>query len=102
MTQTLQTTAETPYHQILHAVKALVHVGVCTFSWNEVRLQLGLDSHEWLYGYTVIYQAMHIDHPGSALDIPERYRRVFNHIERGIFELTPYGKRLLEKEFDGE
>jgi hypothetical protein len=41
------------------------------FSRNEVRLQLSLDSHEWLSGYTAIFQAMRIDHPGGAPDIPE-------------------------------
>jgi hypothetical protein len=53
------------------------------FSRNEVRLQLSLDSHV-ASGYTAIFQAMRIDHPGGAPDIPERYRRVFKVLNWGF------------------
>jgi len=102
ITQTLQTAAEPRYRQILRAVKALIQMGARTFSRKDVRLQLGLDAHEWHYGYTAIFQAIREDQPGGAPDIPERYRGVFRRIERGVFELTPYGIRLLEEAFDEE
>jgi hypothetical protein len=102
MTRPLQITAEPRYRQILRAVKALVQRGARTFSRNDVRLQLGLDSHEWLYGYTAIFQAMREDQPGGAPNIPDRYRGVFRRIERGVFQLTLYGVPLLEEEFDEE
>ena len=84
--------------EILSAVATLaIKKGKSTFSRKDVRDQLGLKQIDWMAGYTSIFQAMRIDHPGRAPLISERYVGIFIQIERGIYALTPYGRTLIDK-----
>jgi len=82
--------------RILSAVKYLTKGdSQMEFSRNDVRLHLGISSHDWLNGYTAIFQAMRSDHPGAAPPIAEKYQGVFRRVRRGSFVLTPKGKSLI-------
>ena len=84
--------------EILSAVAILViKKGKSTFSRKDIRDKLGLKHTDWMAGYTAIFQAMRIDHPGRAPLVSERYAGVFRRIERAIYTLTPYGRSLIGK-----
>jgi len=83
--------------EILCAVAELAKQGKKWFTRKDVRDEIGIDPHEWLYGYTAIFQGMRIDHPGGAPEVGEKYKRVFQRIERGKYVLTTYGKQLIEE-----
>ena len=83
--------------RILSAVKYLTRGNSqIEFSRNDVRIHLGISSHDWLNGYTAIFQAMRSDHPGGAPPISDIYQGVFRRVRRGSFVLTPKGKRLVD------
>lgn len=85
--------------QIMKAVATLViKQGLRTFSRQEVRDCIGVGADEWLNGYTAIFQAMRDDHPGGAPNINNKFKDVFHRVSHGVYELTPYGQKLL-KEF---
>ena len=83
--------------EIMHAVVDLVKRRKKWFTRKEVRDAIGVDPHEWLYGYTAIFQSMRADHPGGAPEIGRKFRAVFQRIERGKYVLTTYGKHLAEE-----
>lgn len=83
--------------EIIQAVAKLVGQGKNLFTRKEVRDEIGVSQHEWLYRYTAIFQGMRTDHPGGAPEVGERFRGVFQRIERGKYALTDYGKRLVNQ-----
>jgi len=83
--------------EIVYAVASLVNRGKKWFTRKEVRDEIGVDPHEWLYGYTAIFQGMRADHPGGAPEVGRKFRAVFQRIERGKYVLTTYGKHLVEE-----
>lgn len=83
--------------EIMHAVVKLVKQEKKWFSRKDVRDEIGLSPHEWLYSYTAIFQGMRVDHPGGAPEVNRKFRGVFQRIERGKYVLTTYGKRLAEE-----
>ena len=92
--------------EIIRAVATLIKQGKKVFSRKDVRDQIGLSADEWQLGYTAIFQAMRIDHPGGAPQIGSKYKNVFERIERGKYVLTSYGRELTAQElirrFEGE
>jgi len=85
--------------EIMHAVAVLVKMGKNIFTRKEVRDQIGISHHDWLYRYTAVFQGMRIDHPGGAPEVGKKFKGVFQRVERGKYILTAHGKQLL-KEFD--
>ncbi len=83
--------------EIVEAVAALVGQGKNLFTRREVRDEIGVGQHEWLYSYTAIFQGMRIDQPGGAPEVGKSFREVFQRVERGKYTLTDYGKRLVNK-----
>lgn len=83
--------------QIMRAVAALIAQGQDIFAQLEVREQIGVDRDVWARGYSAIFQAMRVDHPGGAPPIAPRYRGVFRQVEHGRHTLTPYGRELLDE-----
>ncbi|MGH2581429.1 MAG: hypothetical protein ACRDFQ_00860 [Anaerolineales bacterium] len=89
---------KTHTQKILGAVKSLTRGDLQTeFSRNDVRLFLGISSHDWLYGYTAIFQAMRSDHPGAAPPISGEYQGVFRRVRRGKYVLTEKGRELISR-----
>jgi len=85
--------------EIMRAVAALVRRGKRVFTRKEVRDQIGVGSHEWLYSYTAVFQGMRIDQPGGAPEVGAKFKGVFERVEYGKYVLTSYGNRLV-KELD--
>lgn len=81
----------------MQAAVAVIRSGRSIFTRKDVRDEIGVSSHVWLYSYTAIFQAMRMDHPGGAPEINARFKNVFKRVERGKFMLTPYGMRLAEE-----
>ncbi len=67
-----------------------------TFSRKAVREYLGLDSRSWQSGYTAVFQGMRDDHPGGAPQVGELYTGVFHRVDRGTYEMSARGRRLVE------
>ena len=67
-----------------------------TFSRKTVREYLGLDNQAWQSGYTAIFQGMRDDHPGGAPQVGDSYSGVFHRVDRGTYELSDKGRRLVE------
>ena len=65
------------------------------FSRDDVRKQAGLSRKEWMSGYTSIFQAMRIDHPGGAPKIKKEYQGILRRLRWGVFTLTEYGKEYI-------
>lgn len=79
--------------QILHAVAHLVfREGRDTFTRDDVRRQIGVDRDAWMGGYTAIFQAMRIDHPGGAPSIGDEWVDMFERVGHGVYRLTPLGR----------
>ncbi len=84
--------------QILHAVARLVfREGRDTFTRDDVRKQIGVDRDAWLGGYTAIFQAMRIDHPGGAPSIGSEWVDMFERVSHGVYRLTPQGLTLARR-----
>jgi len=80
----------------LQAVSILVKEhGKKVFSRKDIRDQIGIDQHTWLYGYTAIFQGMRVDHHGGAPAVGKRYEGVFQQVSYGKYTLTEYGKELI-------
>jgi hypothetical protein len=83
--------------QILQAMASLVSQdGVRSFSRKAVRDRICVTQEVWMAGYTAIFQAMRSDHPGGAPPIGERYRGVFQRVSHREYQLTPYGRHLIQ------
>lgn len=83
--------------EIIEAVAALVGQGKDPFTRREVRDEIKVGQHEWLYCYTAIFQGMRIDQPGGAPEVGKKFREVFQRVERGKYTLTDHGKRLINQ-----
>ena len=82
--------------EILEAVSILVkEKGMSTFRRLDIREQIGIDKHRWVYSYSPIFQAMRIDHPGKAPYIGEKYMGIFQQVKHGVHTLTKYGKEMI-------
>jgi hypothetical protein len=85
--------------QIVGAVARLVaHEGMETFTRRDVRDRLGLSQERWMDGYTAIFQAMRVDHPGGAPSVVAEFQGIFQRVEHGIYRLTPRGEALIEQQ----
>lgn len=85
--------------EILQAVSTLVKEhGKNVFSRKDIRDQIRIDPHTWLYSYTAIFQSMRVDHPGGAPPVGKRYEGVFQQVSYGKHTLTEYGKQLIGSE----
>ncbi len=83
--------------RILDAAAALAGAnGRRTFSRKTVREYLGLDNRAWQSGYTAIFQGMRDDHPGGAPPVGDLYSGVFHRVDRGTYELSDKGRRVVE------
>ena len=89
---------KTHAEQILWAVNQLTRQGKNTFARMDIRDLLGL-SQEAMGSFNPVIQGMRIDQPGGAPKVDERFRNVFQRVERGLFRLTEYGKRLIKELF---
>ena len=67
-----------------------------TFSRKAVREYLGLNNRAWQSGYTAIFQGMRDDHPGGAPQVGASSSGVFHRVDRGTYELSAKGRRLVE------
>ncbi len=84
--------------RILIAVARIVGLeGRDTFSWEDIRKQVGVTREEWMSGYTATFQAMRQDQPGRAPQISEEYRGVFGQVRDGIHTLTDHGYELIRQ-----
>jgi hypothetical protein len=83
--------------KIMRAVATLAKRGQKVFSRNDVRMEIGINHHEWLYGYTAIFQGMREDQPGGAPLVNEQFSEVFRRIGHGRYVLTSKGESLLKK-----
>ncbi len=82
----------------MRAVAVLVREqGKRVFTRAEVRELIGLSSHEWLYGYTAIFQGMRADHPGGAPAVGARWKGAFRRVGYGKYVLTSRGQELLSE-----
>lgn len=84
--------------EIMQAVAELIRQGKNVFSRKDVRDQLGLTHHEWLYGYTAIFQGMRLDRSPDSPMPREKYRNMFKHtFGHGKYVLTAQGKTIVEE-----
>lgn len=67
------------------------------FNRKEIRDLLGISPHIWNYSYNPIFQGMREDQPGSAPAIAERFKNLFQRIERGRYKLTERGRHLISR-----
>ncbi|HNT55650.1 MAG TPA: hypothetical protein PKG95_13105 [Anaerolineaceae bacterium] len=81
--------------QILIAMQQLTTAGKMRFSRVDIRDTLQIQSDVFNASYNPIIQAMRIDQPGGAPNIAPKYQGVFRQIERGVYELTEYGLKLI-------
>ena len=83
--------------RIFDAAAALAGAsGRRTFTRKAVREYLGLDNRTWQSGYTAIFQGMRDDHPGGAPQVGDSYSALFHRVDRGTYELSVKGRRLVE------
>jgi len=82
--------------RILYAAGELVKKGHNSFTREDIRVFLGIDTDRWQAGYTAIFQGMRYDHPGRAPKVSERFLNVFIRKRQGLYILTDYGKNQIE------
>ncbi len=88
---------KTHAHQIFEAAVIVSRRGNGIFTRDQVRQQIGINHHKWKSGYTAIFQGMRDDAPNGALDPGLRFRNVFHRIQRGKYQLSKDGKRLVDE-----
>ena len=82
---------------ILRAISEFRKQGIITFSRDEIRTSLGINSEDWSASFNPIIQGMRVDQPGGAPPVKERYQNVFSRIRRGVYKLTDYGVTLVDE-----
>ena len=80
---------------IMRGVANLTRHGKEVFTRQDVRLELGVDSHDWNQSYNPTFQGMRVDQPGGAPDVGERFKGVFRRVAHGKYKLTEYGQQLV-------
>ncbi len=83
--------------KIIQAVAILNKRGQKVFSRKNICEEIGINHHEWLYGYTAVFQGMREDQPGGAPPVNKQYMGVFRRINYGKYVLTSKGESLLKK-----
>lgn len=84
---------------ILYAVYELRKQGRSSFTREDIRAFLGINSTYWAASYNPVVQGMRVDQPGGALTAGGNYRNVFKRISRGVYILTEQGIALAEDMF---
>ncbi len=85
---------------IFSAVNEFRKQGKTSFTRDEIRASLGINSEDWLASYSPVFQGMRVDQPGGAPAVGERFRNVFRRVRRGVYVLTEHGTALVEERFD--
>lgn len=85
---------------ILSAVNEIRKQGKSSFTREDIRATLGINSEEWSASFNPVIQGMRVDQPGGAPSVAERFRNVFKRIRRGVYILTEHGTALVEDMFD--
>lgn len=83
--------------KIVWAVTQLSKQGKLVFTRKDVRDILGITQEEMIASYYSIIQAMREDHPGGAPKINKKYIGFFKRIERGQYQLTDYGRKIINE-----
>lgn len=81
--------------QIMRAVAVVILRGKTTFTRNDIHRTLGVGKVAWDNEYSPRFQGMRVDEPGGAPNVGGKWKDVFQRIERGQYQLTPYGLKLL-------
>lgn len=84
---------------ILYAVNELRKQGKSSFTREDIRAILGVDTTHWAASFNPVVQGMRVDQPGGALTARGNYRNVFRRISRGVYVLTEQGTALVEEMF---
>lgn len=82
--------------QILGAVKFLVSHGKERFTRLDVRETMQIERVRFEAVNNPIFQGMRADQPGGAPAVNPICRGIFRRVERGLFELTDYGKEAIQ------
>ena len=92
-------TTKTNVDLIFDAVKIIYNVKKKdVFTRNDIRKELGLTSEEWELRYTGGFQGMIENAPPLKNLIRPKYRAMFRRIEKGLYQLTPYGLSIIEND----
>jgi len=86
--------------KIFSAVNEFQRQGKSSFTREDIRDSLGINSEEWAASYSPVFQGMRVDQPGGAPAVGEQFRNVFKRIKRGVYILTEHGRALIEETFD--
>lgn len=84
---------------ILSAVNEIRKQGISSFTREDIRATIGINSEEWSASYSPVFQGMRADQPGGAPSLAECFRNVFKRIRRGVYILTEHGAALVEGMF---
>jgi hypothetical protein len=82
---------------ILSAVNEFRKQGKTSFTREDIRASLGINSVEWSTSFSPIFQGMRTDQPGGAPAVGKRFRNVFRKVSRGVYVLTDFGKTLVSE-----
>lgn len=85
---------------IISAVKKIRKQGKSSFTREDIRATLGINSEEWSRRFNPVFQGMRVDQPGGAPSCAEHFRNVFMRVRRGVYILTEHGTELVEEIFD--
>lgn len=85
---------------ILSAVNEFREQGKTSFTRDEIRASLGINSEEWSASFSPVFQGMRVDQPGGAPAVRKRFRNVFRRVGHGVHILTEHGTALVEEMFD--